>query len=286
MAKRTLSPVLSGSLILVISQAITLLVVFQEKEFVEVNQIPSPQATLELPLAYFFGAVVVLGLILFLIPLSKLKILLKALFTFLFSWGIFIVLALYLPVYGAASVAIAAGLLWFFSPRVWLHNLLLMLAVVSVGLVFGYVLTPWTAMASMVVISVYDVLSVRFGHMMWMAKKLTDSDVLPAFVIPVGMSNWNLNLKGLGFKKLFDDKAEKEFSMLGGGDIGFPLLLTVAIFFNYGIGKAIIVSAFSLVGLIGAYWIQSAFLKGKPMPALPPISFASLIGFLLVSYVI
>lgn len=286
MAKRTLSPVLSGSLILVISQAITLLVVFQEKEFVEVNQIPSPQATLELPLAYFFGAVVVLGLILFLIPLSKLRVLLKALFIFLFSWGVFIVLALYLPVYAAAPVAIAAGLLWFFSPRVWLHNLLLMLAVASVGLVFGFVLSPWTAMAFMLVISVYDVLSVRFGHMMWMAKKLTDSDVLPAFVIPVSMSNWNLNLKGLGFKKLFEDKAEREFSMLGGGDIGFPLMLTVSIFFAYGLASAVIMATFSLVGLIGAYWIQAVFLKGKPMPALPPISLASLIGFLIVSYVI
>lgn len=286
MVKKALSPVLGGSLILVVAQAITLLVVFQEQTFVVVNQIPSPQATLEYPVAYFFGAVVVLALVLFLIPLSKLKYLLKALFTFLFSWGIFIFLALYLPVYVAAPVALAAGLVWLLNPRVWLHDLLLMLAVASVGLVFGFILAPWTAMAFLLVVSVYDVLSVRFGHMMWMARKLTDSDVLPAFVLPVSMSNWNLNLKGLGFQKLFEDKTEKEFSMLGGGDIGFPLLLTVAVFFNYGIAKAIIVGAFSLVGLIGAYWIQAVFLKGKPMPALPPISLASLIGFLLVSYVI
>lgn len=284
--KKIQSPVLIGSLIMIISQAITLLVVHQEKQFVEENQIPSPQTTLEIPLAYFFGAVVVLALVLFLIPLSKLKILLKALFTFLFSWGIFIVLALYIPFYAAVAVAVAAGVVWFLSPRVWLHNLLLMLSVASVGLIFGFIFSPWTAMGFLLVVAVYDVLSVRFGHMMWMAKKLTDSDVLPAFIIPVGKSNWNLNLRGQGFKKLFEDKAEKEFSMLGGGDIGFPLVMTVSTYFNHGLNSAVIMAGFSLLGLIGAYWIQAVFLKGKPMPALPPISFATLIGFLLISYVI
>jgi len=156
----------------------------------------------------------------------------------------------------------------------------------SVGAVFGFLLSPWTAISFMLVISVYDVLAVRFGYMVWMVKKLSESGTLPAFVIPRRISAWNLNLKEEGFKKLFEDgSGEREFSILGGGDIGFPLLFLVSVFFVYGFASCVIVAAFSLLGLISAYLIQLFFLKGKPMPALPPITFTSLIGFLIVYFI-
>jgi presenilin-like A22 family membrane protease len=60
----------------------------------------------------------------------------------------------------------------------------------------------------------------------------------------------------------------------------------VAVLGESGFAASLIVAGFSLVGLIGAYVIQRRFLKGKPMPALPPIAFTSLIGWLLVRYAI
>jgi len=137
----------------------------------------------------------------------------------------------------------------------------------------------------MLVISVYDVLAVRLGYMLWMVKRLSESETLPAFVIPKRISGWTLNLKEVGFKKLFEDEsAEREFSILGGGDIGFPLMLVVSVFFAHGFTSSVVVAAFSLLGLVSAYWIQLFPLKGKPMPALPPITFVSLIGFLIVYF--
>ncbi len=186
----------------------------------------------------------------------------------------------------SASIAVIAGIAWYFIPKVWLHNILLLLALVSVGLVFGYLLSPWTAVIFLLIIGVYDFVSVRLGHMMWMAQKLSESNVLPAFVIPTGISNWNLNLKSAGIKKLFEEKGEREFSILGGGDIGFPLLLAVSVFFVYGLISAIIVSCFSIIGLIGAYLVQLYLLKGRPTPALPTIAIASLLGFLLIRYIL
>jgi len=61
-------------------------------------------------------------------------------------------------------------------------------------------------------------------------------------------------------------------------------MLVVSVFFAYGFASCVIVAAFSLLGLISAYLIQLFFLKGKPMPALPPITFVSLIGFLIVYF--
>jgi presenilin-like A22 family membrane protease len=74
---------------------------------------------------------------------------------------------------------------------------------------------------------------------------------------------------------------EREYSILGGGDIGFPLMLSVSVFFGPGLADAVLVGVFALMGLMAAFLIQMLWLKGKPMPALPPIAGLSLIGFLL-----
>ncbi|MFH1640039.1 MAG: presenilin family intramembrane aspartyl protease [Chloroflexota bacterium] len=251
------------------------------------SNIAAPEVPLQLPLAYFFGVVVLLGAVLFLVPISKLRIFLRIMFAFLYCWGLFILLGLSLPLPAASLIAIAAGLVWFFRPIVWLHNLLMIFAIVSVGLVFGLILPPLSVIILLLVMSIYDLVAVRLGYMLWLTKKLSESDNLPAFIIPKKLSFWNLNLKAAGFRKLIEGTAaEREFSILGGGDIGFPLILTVSVFMVYGFSRALIVAVFSLVGLIAAYWIQLRFLKGKPMPALPPIFLTSLVGFLVVRFVI
>ncbi len=284
MVKRAqLEPVLWSSLIFVISQALAFYFVFQARAFLIGNNIAAPEVPLQLPLLYFFGVVVLLGVVLLLIPMSRLRIFLRIMFAFLYCYGLFILIGLSLPVPVAVITAVAAGVVWLMRPLVWLHNLLMIFAIVSVGLVFGLILPPWSVIILLLVMAVYDLVAVRIGYMLWLAKKLSQSDTLPAFIIPKKLSYWNLNLKTAGFAKLLEGTAaEREFSILGGGDIGFPLILTVSVFSVYGLAGSLIVAAFSLLGLVAAYWIHLSFLKGKPMPALPPIFVTSLVGFLIV----
>jgi presenilin-like A22 family membrane protease len=134
-------------------------------------------------------------------------------------------------------------------------------------------------------LALYDFLAVRFGYMLWMSKKLTESSTLPAFIIPQTINEWNSSLKKSDYSKLVNDESfERKYSILGGGDVGFPLLLVSASYFGYGFADAIIVAAFTLIGLLCAYWIQASLLKGKPIPALPPIAILSLIALLIVRY--
>ena len=227
--------------------------------------------------------VIVLGIVLFLIPMSALRNVLRMIFAFLFAWGIFIALVFWIPVTIAVIVSVAVGLAWFLVPRVWLHNTAMILAMVSVGAVFGRLISPWTAMILLLVLAVYDIFAVRFGYMVWLAKKLSEFNTLPAFFIPRFMSEWKASLKENVVARLVQENpSEREFSILGGGDIAFPLLLVSSVFFAYGLTNAILVAGLSFVGLLGAYWIQAVFLKGKPMPALPPIAVLSLIGILIV----
>jgi len=164
--------------------------------------------------------------------------------------------------------------------------MVMLLAMVALGEVFGRLISPWTAMILLAVLAVYDYLAVRFGFMMWMANKLSSSSTLPAFIIPYRPSDWSANLKKADIPNLSEQKAEeRKYSILGGGDIGFPVLLAASVYSARDVRAALVVAAFSLVGLLGAYWIQAKFAKGKAVPALPPIAVMSLIGLALVSFV-
>jgi len=233
-------------------------------------------------LIYIFVAVVVLGITLYKVPLRALKVLLRLLFALLFGWGAFIATVFYVPLPLAVAIAVAFGTVWFLIPLIWLHNLVLILAVSSLGAVFGRFITPWTAMAIILALAVYDFLAVRFKFMLWMADRLSQVNALPALIIPKDYSEWNLNLKKHGEKMIEVNPAGRGYSILGGGDIAFPGLLTASVYFAQGLKPAAIIAALGLLGLVSVYAIQAIFLKGKPMPALPPIAAFTLIGLLII----
>ena len=308
-----LSPVYWSILIFIVAQALTFLVISRENEFLQVNNIyippvppeavvilpqpvqPAPPGETQAPavgslgpiLLYFAAVITILGIILFVVPVSALRFLLRILFAFLFTWGMFITLIFWVPATAAIIIAVAVAVTWVVFPRVWLHDSVMILSMVSLAAVFGRLITPWTAMILILALAVYDFLAVRFGYMLWMTQKLSESSTLPAFVIPRNAGEWGDSLRKPAFTRLVEEKpGEREYSILGGGDIGFPLLLVSSTYFGYGFGSALLVSVFSLFGLIGAYWIQAAFLKGKPVPALPPIAVLALIALLIVRYVL
>ncbi len=270
-----------------LSLTLSLYVAIQEKKFLETNQIVSPDVSLGPIIIYFFSVVAVMALVLFFIPLKWLKYVFKILFTLMFAWGAFWVVFMRFPALEAIAYAAAAlaGIAWLFWANVWLHDLLLLITLAGAGSVFGFLFSPLTFMIFMLVIAVYDVVAVRFGFMVWMADKLSESASLPAFIFPRNTGDWRLTLKNVHVGELKKQESEKrEYTILGGGDIGFPLMLSVSVFFEDGLNGAILVGAFALVGLMGAFLIQKIWLKGKPMPALPPIAFLSLIGFVIANY--
>jgi len=284
--KAVLEPILWSSLFYTAGLVLVFVYLYPRiKDYIESNQIPTPEVSILPILGYFFGMVIVLGIIFFLVPVAKLKYILRVLFGVMYAWGIFIILTLVMPPPAVVAIGAVLGLIWLFWPFIWLQNVLLLLALVSIGAVFGAVVTPWTLVWVLAALSIYDILAVRLGYMMWMAKKLSETDTLPAFILPKRLHDWGLNLRGTSFKKLFEEEAaERDFSLLGGGDLGFPLIFVASVFFAYDFFSALIVAVASLVGLIFAFLLQIYLLKGKPLPALPPISLVTFAGFLIVYF--
>lgn len=274
-----------GAFIMAAALALTLYVAERQQVFVDEQNIASPDVSVAPVTLYFFGVVVVMAAILFFIPLRWLNWVFRGLFTLMYGWGFFIVGSLLPgPDWTGWPLAVIAALAWLFYPRVWLHNLVLLVTLSAAGSVFGFLFSPWTFMIFMLIIAVYDVAAVRFGFMVWMADKLSDTATLPAFIFPKKLRDWGLGLTVVRVGDLKDQKPEeREYSILGGGDIGFPLMLSVAVYFDIGTGAAWLVGLFAVLGLMAAYLIQTIWLKEKPMPALPPIAIMSLIGWLIAS---
>jgi presenilin-like A22 family membrane protease len=287
--KSRISPILWSGLVMAAALGLTLYVASLEKPFFATNQVISPDYPLGGVTLYFFGVVAVMAVVLFFLPLKWLKYVFKLLFALMFAWGTFWIFFIRFPAYDTIGFAAGAivGIAWFFWARIWLHDILLLIALAGAGSVFGFLFSPWTFMIFMLIIAVYDFLSVRFGFMVWMADKLSETTSLPAFIFPKLMKDWKLKLETVRFNELKDkESAKREHAILGGGDIGFPLMLSVSVFFASNLTGALVVGVFALMGLISAFLIQMYWLKGKPMPALPPIAFFSLIGFLIAIYLI
>ncbi|MDD5509212.1 MAG: hypothetical protein PHI12_00115 [Dehalococcoidales bacterium] len=302
-------PVFIAVLFFIVAQILTISIASQETSFLEANNIympaqpdqtisvwPGPATTpsgevTQVPaysslgpvIIYFLVATAVIVIILLRVPLSTLILTLRILFAFLFAWGSFIACVFWMPLAGALGIASAVAIIWFLIPRVWFHNLALILALASVGAVFGHFITPWTVMAIMGALAIYDFIAVRRGLMLWLTGKLSKVGVLPAFIIPKNPSHWGADLrKGVITNVVEQQPDEREYSLLGGGDIAFPCLLTTSVYFAHGLATATITAAFALSGLALAYLIQAVFLKGKAVPALPPIAALALVGLLII----
>jgi presenilin-like A22 family membrane protease len=282
--KFRIGPYIWSALVMATSLALSLLLATRQKTFLESSELPYQETSLWFMIGYFFAVVAVVIVVLFIIPLKKLGLVFRLLYTLLFVLGVFIIVYPILPDPAAYSLAIITGALWLFWAKIWLHNLILLVTLAGISSVFGFFISPWTFMIFMLVIAVYDVLAVRFGLMIWMADKLSETTSLPAFIFPKNLGDLRLNLKAVQVGELRKEAADKrEHTILGGGDIGFPLMFATSVYFALGMKSAILVGAFAIIGLMCAFIIQKIWLKGKPMPALPPIAILSLVGFLIAS---
>lgn len=305
-----IKPVVWSVIFLIIAQALTILSVYQQQPFLDDNDIVIPEQPTEIVIwptetvdpntgvvtpptvddaassvggivLYFVVMIVLLSVILAVIPLKALSAVFRCIFALLFAWGIFILLVVWIPWDMALGISISVAAIWFVYPAVWLHDVVMLIAMVSIASLFGRFINPWTAMIIMTLMAIYDFIAVKKGLMLWLVDKMAHVNTLPAFVIPSEPAELSEKLNAPNVKKLAGQTPnQKDYSLLGGGDIAFPLIVTSACFFKYGIYPTLIISGASIVGLIAVYIIQSKVLHGKPMAALPPLTVSVLIAFL------
>ncbi|MGM0439034.1 MAG: presenilin family intramembrane aspartyl protease [Patescibacteria group bacterium] len=168
-------------------------------------------------------------------------------------------------------------ILWSKKPIILLHNLLVVISIAGIGAIIGREFEPLVIAVFLALFSIYDFVAVyKTKHMVKMATEMIKTKAIMGLIIPFSFSGLLDNL---------EDKNKKEFMVLGGGDLAFPLFLVSSITLTYGVKEALFLVFFSSLGLFISFYLFLSQKKQKPIPALPPIALSSLIGYLLLTLI-
>lgn len=239
-----------------------------------IQQVEIPNISLIHFLLYFFIGTT---LILLLGSVSKIKRakgrILKFIFLVSSFYGSLIVFSSFLSDSFSISLSLILIFSWFKFYNVFLNNLLNILALAGIGAVLGLSFDSRILLLILGILSVYDFIAVyKTKHMIKMAKTMIEEGVVMGLAIPKELKGFSDKMNGI--------KMGERHLILGGGDIVGPLILSVSVI-NQGIVHSVLVGVFSLFGIVFTLFIFSLQKKRKAMPALPPIVFFSIIGYLI-----
>jgi len=169
--------------------------------------------------------------------------------------------------------AIAFTCLRFFRPSLISHNIVELFVYSGIAAIFVPILNVLAMIILLIVISIYDMIAVwKTKHMIKLAKFQSKAKTFAGLAIPYG-------------RKTITDKKTKEkqkvftkTAILGGGDIGFPMLFSGVMLKTTGFLDASLIAIFSAIALLILLLMSK---KNKFYPAMPFISAGCFVGYLI-----
>ncbi|MBI5071613.1 hypothetical protein HZB93_01835 [Candidatus Falkowbacteria bacterium] len=197
----------------------------------------------------------------------------KTLFFLVNFLGAGIIFGIFLPMPVAAVLAFVWVALRFFVPRIWLHNLTIILGLGGVAAVFGLSLSIAAVLVILFVLSIYDYIAVyKTEHMVEMFRELVHRGVIFAAILPLKFKGWTADLAEI--------RPGGDFIFFGTGDLILPSILAVSAI-SYGLESVAFSVGGSFVGLVVLHILFTSQRKRAPMPALPPLVLFSALGFVI-----
>ena len=232
-------------------------------------------------LPIFITIIIATALALLLIRFKALKI-----WKFWFLLSVFMTLTIafnaFVPEAFAITLAIIFALWKIFKPNIYVHNFTELFIYGGLAAIFVPVLNIFSAVVLLILISVYDFIAVwHTKHMVSMAKFQSSTNVFAGLLVPYS-DNKIINKYKKAPENSKVSKVRVSEAMLGGGDIGFPLLFSGVILKTLGLNQALIVSLCSALALLFLFIIAE---KKKFYPAMPFITAGCLIGYAIVYFI-
>lgn len=163
--------------------------------------------------------------------------------------------------YLALVIALVLAFLKTLRNNVYLHNFTELFIYGGLASIFVPVLSIVSMIVILIIISIYDFIAVfKTKHMIKMAKFQTKIKLFAGLFVPYG----------------------NKTAILGGGDLGFPLLFSGVLFRTYG-WFALISVLTSTIALAFLLWKSE---KNKYYPAMPTISIGCLVGYGIIMLVL
>ncbi len=228
---------------------------------------------------------VIIGTLLLLLIIRFKKI---NLWKFWFFFAVFFTIAIaFAPFIGqviAALLAFIFALMKIYRPTAILNNFTEIFIYGGLAAIFVPIINVFAAFALLFLISVYDIIAVRYTkHMVKLAKFQARSNVFAGLLVPYGKGK-GIAAEGKGVIK---GTEKGRIAVLGGGDIGFPLLFAGAVMKELmltnpepiGFLKTLIIPVFVTFALL---YLLITGEKDKFYPAMPYLAVGCVLGYLSV----
>lgn len=193
----------------------------------------------------------------------KLWFLLAVVFALTISWGTFAGKT------AGLILALIAGIWKIFKPNFWIHNLTELFIYGGLAVVFVPLFNVFSAVVLLILISGYDAYAVwKSKHMIKMATTQARAKIFAGLLIPYTLGK-EISKKQAKEKNVKLKKVKVRTAVLGGGDIGFPLIFAGVLLKEFGLWQSLIIPFGAALGLGVLLWNGK---KDKFYPAMPFIS--------------
>jgi presenilin-like A22 family membrane protease len=221
---------------------------------------------------YIMGAII-LGTILILILIKWKRVSLWKLWFFI---AVALCLHVAFSAFIAANYSLMLALIFAFikvyRPNIWVHNFTELFIYSGLAVIFVPVMNLFAAFVLMILLSIYDMYAVwKSKHMISMAKFQTKSGVFAGIIMPYKLPKIKTKAKK-GMVKV-------KTAILGGGDLGFPLIFAGVVFKSVGLYQAMIIPIFAAIALLMLLLLAK---KDKFYPAMPFITAGCFVGYLVI----
>jgi len=232
----------------------------------------------------WISAAVIIGTLLLLLIIKFRKVNLWKLW---FFFAVFFTMSIaFAPFIGqtlAAILAFVLALIKIYKPTTVLNNLTEIFIYGGLAAIFVPVINLFAAFMLLFLISVYDIIAVRHTkHMVKLAEFQAKSNVFAGLLVPYGKEKVAAGRKGI-----VKDGEKGRIAVLGGGDIGFPLIFAGVVMKDLLLNnpeiiaflKTLVIPVFVTVALL---YLLLKGQKDKFYPAMPYLTVGCIVGYFVV----
>lgn len=225
-----------------------------------------PEVEPQFSIWYIIGAVIIGTLLILLIIKLGRVLLWKLWFYFAVVLCLAVAFGAFIPAIYAILLALFLGIFKVFRPNLYIHNLTELFVYSGLAVIFVPILNVFYAFILLLALSLYDMYAVwRSKHMIKMAKFQTKSGIFAGLLLPYAAPA----LRGV--------KRKVRTAVLGGGDIGFPLIFAGTVLVASGFVNALIVSVGATLALMVLLLLSQ---KDRFYPAMPFLTVGCALGYL------
>lgn len=240
---------------------------------------------------YIFVIIIVMTIVILIIARYWKKQVIQVLILFAIGYtAFFIFLPLFgflpdmLPLIVAVLLAVTLVLALFKFPEWYIIDLCGVIVGAGAIAIFGISLSILLVIILLVVLAVYDAISVyKTKHMIDLADTVMDLK-LPVLLVVPKIRRYSLIKETKRLKEKLKEDEERDAFFMGLGDIVMPGILVVAAYHTIPDGLPVALSV--LAGtLVGFFILMTYVIKGKPQAGLPLLCSGAILGFVLSAVV-